>query len=289
MSILPEQNTPEWKEWRKNKIGASDIPIIMGVSPYKTPLQLWKLKLGFDEEQETYATIYGKDTESHVRQLVQQDKGKYYHPKTIQHPEIDWAIASLDGISEDGEIIEIKCANAEDHDTAKKGYPPSKYSPQLQWQMFVSGASKVLYCSFNKDELVVVESERDEDLINACLESAKAFLYHLMTYTPPAHSEKDYIKIDSPEFGRAAISWLQANEMLMQAKQQEEFFRKVLIDMTDDGNCEGYGIRMTRVERRGSVNMDALCKDYQISQEDLNKYRGDQIGFWKISKISSHK
>jgi predicted phage-related endonuclease len=43
-----QQQTPEWLEFRKNKIGASDAPIIMETSPWKTPYQLWLEKLSLD-------------------------------------------------------------------------------------------------------------------------------------------------------------------------------------------------------------------------------------------------
>ncbi len=35
------QNTPEWHAFRRKRIGASDAPVIMGISPWKTPYQLW--------------------------------------------------------------------------------------------------------------------------------------------------------------------------------------------------------------------------------------------------------
>ena len=44
MSALIQQ-TDEWLEMRRNKIGASDAPIIMEVSPYKKPNQLMEDKL----------------------------------------------------------------------------------------------------------------------------------------------------------------------------------------------------------------------------------------------------
>ena len=31
------QNTPEWHQWRRQGIGASDAPVIMGETPFKTP------------------------------------------------------------------------------------------------------------------------------------------------------------------------------------------------------------------------------------------------------------
>ena len=41
-----EQKSEEWLDWRKKGIGSSDAPIIMGVSPWKTPFELWEEKTG---------------------------------------------------------------------------------------------------------------------------------------------------------------------------------------------------------------------------------------------------
>jgi len=39
--MIPEQNTPEWLAFRKGKITASKIPVIMGESPYQTAYGLY--------------------------------------------------------------------------------------------------------------------------------------------------------------------------------------------------------------------------------------------------------
>ena len=39
------QGTPEWLEFRRTMVMASDSPVIMGVSPWKTPLQLYHEKV----------------------------------------------------------------------------------------------------------------------------------------------------------------------------------------------------------------------------------------------------
>ncbi len=41
-----QQNTPEWLEYRKTKIGASDAPILMNCSPWSSPYDLWMEKKG---------------------------------------------------------------------------------------------------------------------------------------------------------------------------------------------------------------------------------------------------
>ena len=42
MIVDLQQNTPEWLEFRRLRIGASDAPVIMEVSPYTTPYTLWE-------------------------------------------------------------------------------------------------------------------------------------------------------------------------------------------------------------------------------------------------------
>ena len=41
------QRTPAWHQWRIAGVTASEAPIIMGRSPYKTPWRLWAEKTGF--------------------------------------------------------------------------------------------------------------------------------------------------------------------------------------------------------------------------------------------------
>ena len=40
------QRSEEWLQWRSKGVTASDIPIILGLSPYKTRWQLWAEKVG---------------------------------------------------------------------------------------------------------------------------------------------------------------------------------------------------------------------------------------------------
>ena len=47
------QNTPKWLEYRKHKLGASCAPIIMEVSPWSSPLMLYKEMLGLTTRPET--------------------------------------------------------------------------------------------------------------------------------------------------------------------------------------------------------------------------------------------
>ncbi len=53
--VKAPQRSPEWLELRRQGLGASDMAAVMGVSPYKTPYQLWAEKTGATPEQKVGA------------------------------------------------------------------------------------------------------------------------------------------------------------------------------------------------------------------------------------------
>ena len=46
---------------------------------------------------------------------------------------------------------------------------------------------------------------------------------------------------------------------------------------------EKYGVRVTIEQRKGSVDMEALCKAFGITEADLDKFRGDSTAVIKVS------
>ena len=45
------QGSPEWHEHRRAYRNASETAIVLGLSPWTTPYQLWQLKLGLVEQE----------------------------------------------------------------------------------------------------------------------------------------------------------------------------------------------------------------------------------------------
>ncbi len=95
------QGSKEWHEIRRNHIGASDAPVIMGVSPWKKPIDLWKEKLGLTPPQKTTGPmIYGKQTEEIARDWFNKKIERFFQPEVHFHSEIKFLMASLDGFCE---------------------------------------------------------------------------------------------------------------------------------------------------------------------------------------------
>ena len=97
--------------YRKNKIGSSDAPIIAGVSPWTTQVQLWEEKIGIREPRyANFAMQRGIDKEEEARCIFEKEIGVVFFPQVLTHKKYDWMIASLDGLSIDQDLaVEIKC------------------------------------------------------------------------------------------------------------------------------------------------------------------------------------
>jgi putative phage-type endonuclease len=185
--VIPTQNTPFWLEWRRSKIGASDAPIIMQISPWTTPLQLWEQKLGLVEQKAmNFAMKRGHDLEDQARREFEKMTGLIVFPEVVQHPKIDYMVASFDGIDLFGKnIVEIKCPGKKDYQCALDGKIPEKYYPQLQHQIEVSGLEKSYYFSFNGLEGKVLEIYRDDKYIEELLRKESEFWDCVQNFREP--------------------------------------------------------------------------------------------------------
>src|SRR5271166_4064737 len=154
------QNTPEWHRWRRQGIGASDAPVIMGETAFKTPRTLWSIKTGrMQEASAGPAARRGRELERFARRAYERQTGIQVEPLCLVHEEFEWMRASLDGLSFDGStLVEIKCPlSLRDRAAAREGHVPSQYHAQLQHQLEVSGASQAHYWSFHGTDGVLVE------------------------------------------------------------------------------------------------------------------------------------
>lgn len=275
-----KQGSPEWLALRKTKITATDAPIIMGVSPYKTRLQLYKEKVS-DESGNTFvspAMKRGLELEDEARALFSIMTGITVYPAVMMR---DWALASLDGIDESLEnIVEIKCPGEKDHATALAGKVPEHYYPQLQHQMHVCGVDKIYYFSFDGLDGVVVEVQKDQDYINKLLSKALDFYKCITSKTPPEPTEDDYIERYDDAWTDCAANWKQINNSIKELEKQEDYFRKQLIFLSGESNIKGAGISLCKVKRKGAIDYGKVP---QLKGLDLECYRKPEITSWRIS------
>lgn len=198
----------EWLAERRKGIGGSDAAAALGLSPWKTNVQLWEEKTGRREDEDISdkeCVRYGVDSEPLIRAQFAIDfpglTVTHEEFEIVQHPEYPQLQASLDGrlVDSDGRrgILEIKTSTLNSAlDRAKwDGQVPQIYFIQVLHYMLVTGADfaivKARLRSMWGDELRITEKhfrferEAHEEDISYLLERELAFWEHVKNDTRP--------------------------------------------------------------------------------------------------------
>jgi len=279
----------EWLAFRKNHIGASDASIIMGVSKWKTndgriktPLLLWKEKLGLDNINcDNSATRYGKRMEEPARQEYQKMVGDLFEPVCIKNKKYPHSMVSLDGLNvTEGRAVEIKNCSKEDHLLAKEGIVPAKYYPQVQMQSMVTELPYIDYFSFYNGEGVIVKAERDEEYQLHLIDKLNEFWNYVVELKEPPLTDDDLIEQGN--------EWHEIAQLLHDVKQQKKTAcdkEKVLSEklklMSKYNNSFSKEFRYTCSISPGIIDYKAIP---ELSNRDLSEFRGKPITKWLLKK-----
>jgi putative phage-type endonuclease len=254
----------------------------MGVSPYKTELQLWEDKVFGKDDVETMAMKFGKDNEPMVRKLVCDKLKKNFEPAVCDSTVYPWMMASYDGLSE-GKLtaIEIKIANEEDHETASKNKVPEKYFPQLQHQIVCQDLVLATYCSWHKGDLQLVVVSPDDEYIKSMVEREAAFYERMQNFDAPKPTERDGINLDEVgQFMEEALLLKEDQALFDELEERVKQRRQKLLDMGQGRNVKGGLLRITKVIRKGNIDYSAIP---QLQKIDLEPFRKSPSHSWRFS------
>ena len=148
--IPADPGDPAWAEARRSFIGASDAPAVLGLSPWRTPLDVWAEKVGLlDGSPPTLATRLGHELEDMIARLwVEQhpDADVRNARQTVRHPDLPWLAASTDREVDDDGLLECKLVGGRQTGNWSDGVP-LYVQCQAQVQMAVTGRRWVDVCS----------------------------------------------------------------------------------------------------------------------------------------------
>lgn len=186
-----QQRSEEWFQARLGKVTASKLSDVMattksGESAYRRTYrhQLVTERLT-GKQTEIYinqAMQHGMDTEDEARDFYVFKYADVEEVGFIDHPTIDMAGASPDGLVGTDGLIEIKCRQPQNHtETLISHQIPSRYKLQMYWQMACTGrkwCDYVSYCpSFPENlKMVVIRLHWDDEQIKLLEESVTKFL-----------------------------------------------------------------------------------------------------------------
>jgi len=189
----------DWLAVRKQGIGSSDAGAAVGLSPYKSQLELWMEKTGrdttlpkadpHDEESPMYwgnvlepvvAWHYSKRTKNKVRRI----NAVLQHPD----PELPWMLANIDREvigADDVQILECKTAGINGARLWKEGVP-EYVQLQVMHQLAVTGKQAADVAVLLGGQMLEIHRiERDEQMIARLIELERKFWHYVETDTPP--------------------------------------------------------------------------------------------------------
>lgn len=173
-----------WRDFRATGLGGSDIAAIMGISPFRTALDVWLEKTGRQAPQDisnVEAVYWGTVNEAAVADRWARD-----HPDcvvrrlnaTLVGRSADWKRANLDRLVVEGgrpSVLEIKTASAFKAEEWDGGVPPY-YLTQVTWYLAITGWDMAhVAVLIGGNDYREFDVPRDEEDIRAVTEAATDF------------------------------------------------------------------------------------------------------------------
>jgi len=267
---------------RRNFIGASDAPIIMGLSPWRTPLELYKEKIGLiGSQQETEPMRQGKIKEEEARKVFENLMGETFNPMRLFSKEYDWMMASLDGISKSGGVVEIKCPGEASYKKSKALGIAEMYQCQMQHQMYVANTTEAHYfCYLRENEFHQTILNRDDEFIEEMIKKEIEFWDCVQNLREPEYTERDYIHKDDFQLTLLTMELNETRKKIKYYKDQEMKFEERLIEYCEGKNTKCNGMTLKKVARKGSIDYSSVA---ELDGVDLEKYRKENSSYWKIT------
>lgn len=192
------QGSPEWAQHRATHFNASDVPAMLGVSPYKTRNQLLhEMATGIvpDVDVATQRRFDdGHRFEALARPLAEKIIGQELYPVVGSEGKLS---ASFDGITMDNTtIFEHKSMNAELRNMDEPESLPVHYRAQMEQQLMLSGANACLFMAsaWDSDDKLIEEKhcwyQPDMVLRDQILQAWTQFAIDLKNYVPSEIVEK---------------------------------------------------------------------------------------------------
>lgn len=195
---------------RSKHIGSSDISAILGISPFKTALQLYEEKLGISEPE------YNPEKEIRLKRgtrfepLIIDQYAEEYGDEIVArndrytHPTYPFMAAEIDAeeryMDEETINLEIKSVSAwSSRSFGEQGTDdvPDYYAAQVTYGMLCSGRKQAkLVALIGTDDLRVYDIPYDEDLGNYLEQEAVNFWNnHILAKVPPMPRTREDAKL----------------------------------------------------------------------------------------------
>lgn len=300
-----EQKSDQWKSWRRNGVTATESAVIAGKSPFMTPWRLWMIKAGKMLEPDLSsvpAIRFGVEHEPIARRMFESTHDTLVVPTCGEFDEDPVFRASFDGLTLDGEPVEIKCPQettlADVRANGRQSEAFRLYYTQVQHQLLVSGAARGWLVFLDNDHLIEFEVARDEAAIASIRSAGRQFWESLLAGKAPA---KDPMRdVFEPQGEENIERWVQTAKELKSVleriselekacvplKEQKSRLTKELTQMMGQACSANFaGIALTRRTSAGSINTEKLMQAHGLTLADINACREKGSESWLVRSV----
>ena len=171
------QGSERWLAWRRNGIGASDAPAIMGENRFKSRSRLLNEKITNSKVRLNDKMKEGTALEPEARKSFENQLGVDVAPVCLESTIYPWFKASLDGLSGDGAVVvEIKCGESAYEHVNTHGTVPKYYYGQLQHILAITGLSTIHFWNYRRQRRPLrLAVKRNDEYIFRLLSAEEKF------------------------------------------------------------------------------------------------------------------
>ena len=252
---------------RKNKLTASRVSVLMK-GDAKGIQNLWLEMIedpSFVPEDlsKIWAVRLGECTEQLSLNWFEEKNGMPVtrRGEVVVHPKNTWAAATLDGWVDDYVIEAKHCGGREPLEVIIE-----RYSPQIHWQMYVTGAKLcALSVIMGASEPIVEYIDRHDEYIAEMVKRGTQFMQHVANRTEPVVLEAMAAPVDATKtydfahnnhWASAAVDWLSTKDAADACKTAEKILKALVPE--DAKKCFGHSIQITR-DRAGRLSLRKIA------------------------------
>jgi putative phage-type endonuclease len=268
--------TEQQREERKLGIGGSDMPIILGLSSYKTPYQLYLEKIGEDstDYEMTPFQYWGHQLEGIVRdEFSKRNNITVECPDTVIHPFHPFLRGNVDGfIPEWNAVLEVKCASsfmANEWGEDGSDIIPMPYLVQVAHYCAVLNADcAYIAVLIGGNDYREYKYTRDATLENKVIDAAQKFWECVQKRTPPEpinqidlkllypKHDPEKMKVIEPEMAEQLTTLYDTRFKIKQLNEVEEKYKFNIMQFMQDAECltdhSGRPIVSWKANKRGT-------------------------------------
>ena len=281
-------NNQDFATLRSQSLGGSDIGAILGLSKFRTPLQVWQEKVGQPMVKiDSLPLRFGSFAEDFVAQEYSRTTGlsTVMHPGIFSHLEHPYLTGHIDrfilqdntnlfdeaGNLNTRKLLECKTANPYAKDEwgeIGSDEVPMSYLVQCAWYMLLTGCTQAdLAVLFSNADFRIYQIEQDKELEQLHLDKAMHFWQeHVVAKIPPAPiNESDCKRLYLQSKDKKSV---EVNKDLLSQLAELPLLNQQL------SMCEDH------------INQIKLAVMQQMADAEMLTHQGKILATWKSPKPS---